>query len=96
VRAVDGRAGDKRRRGKIYLSAVANVKTGCMEPRVGVGFERIGREADAARRREVVAFGFGFGGGSAGWEADDAMPRIWSSKEPRGQVEHNSFVNTDI
>jgi hypothetical protein len=46
----------------MYRSAVARVKTVWIEPRVGVGFERIGRESDAERRRGVVAFGFGFEG----------------------------------
>jgi hypothetical protein len=31
-----------------------------MTPRVGVGFERIGSEADADLRRGVVAFGLAF------------------------------------
>lgn len=80
MRAVDGRAGDTRSRGNTYLSAVLNVKTGRMEPRVGVGLTRIGREADAARRRGVVAFGFGFGGGSDDEEAAEAIPHTGTKK----------------
>ena len=34
------------------------MKTGCIVLRVGVGLERMGREADAARRSGVEAFGF--------------------------------------
>lgn len=64
-----------------------------MEPRVGVGLARIGREADAARRREVVAFGFGFGGGSDE-EADDAIPRIDDMTEGKGR--RKSLANTNI
>jgi hypothetical protein len=92
---VDGSADDARSRGRTYLSAVVNVKTGWMEPRVGVGFARIGREADAARRRDVVAFGFGLDGGSDG-EADEAIPRKKGATEGRGCVERNSLVNIDI
>lgn len=33
-----------------------------MSPRVGVGFDRIGSDADAVRLSGVVALGFGFGG----------------------------------
>jgi hypothetical protein len=45
-----------------------------MELRVGVGFERIGSEADAARRRGVEAVGFiGFPSGVS--DASVAKPR---------------------
>lgn len=47
-----------RKRESIYLSAVASVKMGWMTLLVGVGLERMGREAEAARRRGVVDFGF--------------------------------------
>ncbi len=42
----------------MYLSAVARVNIGWMTPLVGVGFARMGREADADRRRGVVDLGF--------------------------------------
>lgn len=35
------------------------MNTGRIELRVGVGLERMGRDADAARRRGVEALGFG-------------------------------------
>jgi hypothetical protein len=41
----------------MYRSAVASVKTGLMTPRVGVGLERMGKEAEAERRRGVEALG---------------------------------------
>ena len=50
-------------------SAVVSVVTGWILLRVGVGLERMGREAAAARRRGVVAFGLG-GFGSAGADAN--------------------------
>lgn len=40
-------------------SAVVSVKTGWMVLRVGVGFDLIVSEAEAARRRGVDAFGLG-------------------------------------
>ena len=41
------------------------MKTGCISDRVGVGLERIGRDAAAALRKGVVAFGFGLEGPEA-------------------------------
>lgn len=38
------------------------MKTVWMSPRVGVGFERIGNEADAERLSGVVALGLALGG----------------------------------
>jgi len=49
-----------------YFSAVANVYTGWMAPRVGFGLARIGKEAEAVRfRDDGDLFGFGFDVG--GW-----------------------------
>ncbi len=42
----------------------ASYAPGCISPRVGVGFDLMASEADADRRRGVVAFGFGFEGSS--------------------------------
>lgn len=47
---------------RLYFSAVANVYTGWMAPRVGVGLERIGKDAEAVRFRDdgdLLGFGFG-------------------------------------
>ena len=46
--------------GSKYRSAVVITVTGRMSERVGVGFERIGREAAAVRRSWVADLGFGF------------------------------------
>ena len=49
----------ERRRGRMKRSAVVRVYTGWIVLRVGVGFERMGSEAAAERRRGVVALGLG-------------------------------------
>lgn len=41
------------------------MNTGWMSDRVGVGFERMGREAEADRRNGVVDLGLGLGMSSA-------------------------------
>lgn len=51
-----------------YFSAVANVYTGWMAPRVGFGLARIGKEAEAVRfRDDGDLFGFGFGWVEGAW-----------------------------
>ena len=58
--------GRERRRERAKRSAVVSVKTGWIVLRVGVGFERMGRDWAAARRRGVAALGFrGFSSGSS-------------------------------
>ena len=46
--------------GSKYRSAVVITVTGRMSERVGVGFERMGREAAAVRRSWVADLGLGF------------------------------------
>jgi len=60
----------------MYRSAVASVKMGCITPRVGVGFERIGNEAEADRRRGVVSLGFAFASerGFSDCAEDEGLP----------------------
>ena len=63
---------------KSYFSAVANVYTGRMAPRVGVGLARIGKEAEAVRfRDDGDLFGFGFGVGMllGGWAVATARAK---------------------
>lgn len=50
----------------MYDSAVARVSTGRMDPRVGVGLDRMGREAWAARRS---VWGLDLGAAGGGFEA---------------------------
>ena len=74
-----GRSGCVRRRARIYRSAVARVKTGLITPRVGVGFERMGSEAEADRRSGVISLGLAFASDSGFskcvWEED--LPVEW-------------------
>lgn len=65
---------DPRILGSTYLVAVVRVNTGWIVLRVGVGFERIGNDAEAARRRGVEALGFRFLESSSSME-DDALAK---------------------
>lgn len=49
---------------------------GWIVPRVGVGLARIGMEAAAVRRREVVVLGFGFPGIGVSFKEEVDFPRI--------------------
>lgn len=59
---------------------MASVKTGLITPRVGVGLERMGSEAEADRRSGVVSLGFAFASDSGFSESareDDLLVDVY-------------------